>query len=399
MLTSNIIHEALKSASLVRKMFETGVELKQKFGIESVFDYSLGNPDLPPPQSFSDNLQKIIRDNRRGIHSYMPNGGWPEVRKTVAEYLTKTYREEIFQKFLSDHVIMTVGAAGALNCVLKTLLDPGDEVIVLSPFFMEYQFYVSNHSGILKIAETDKDFRPDILNIEKAITSKTRVVLINSPNNPTGTVYTAKELNNLGEILSKASKKLNKPIFLIADEPYRKIAFKGIKVPAVFAAYEYTIAVTSFSKDLSIPGERLGYIAVSPRIEEISELSLGLVLANRILGSVNAPSLFQLASMNLLEEMVDIKEYEKRSELLTMALKETGYSLIPPAGTFYLFPESPIPDDLEFTNILQEELILAVPGRGFNRKGYFRLSLCLDIEMIQKSIPLFAKARKKALKI
>lgn len=381
---------------MVREMFEEGIRLKAKHGADKVYDFSLGNPDLPPPDSFLRELERTVEScDGPGVHGYMPNGGWPYVREAVADYLTET-NPEIGASFKGLHAILTVGAAGAMNCALKALLDPGDEVIVLAPFFMEYRFYADNHGGSVKVAQTDERFRPDPENVVRQVTSRTRAVIINTPNNPTGAIYDEGELKALGEAMEKASRTLAKPLFLISDEPYRKIAFKGATPPSVFACYRNTLAVTSFSKDLSIPGERLGYVAVSPLLEEAGILSDALVLANRILGSVNAPSLMQRAVKNVLRESSDLAVYERRSDIMAEGLTKAGYDLVRPQGTFYLFPRSPLEDDAAFTDILREELILAVPGSGFGRPGHFRLSLCVGEEAIRASLPRFAKAMEKA---
>jgi aspartate aminotransferase len=298
--------------------------------------------------------------------------------------------------FQEKDVVMTVGAGGGLNCVFKAILDPDDEVLVLAPCFMEYRFYVENHGGKLVTVETDSSFRPVHENIRKAVTDKTRAIIVNTPNNPSGAVYTEKELKTIGECLEEASARTGRPVFLISDEPYRKITFRGLIAPSIFKAYHCSLVVTSFSKDLSIAGERLGYVAANPAMEESDDLLAALVLANRILGSVNAPSLMQRVVKGLLKESADLSVYERRSKLLTEALQKAGYTLVKPEGTFYLFPRSPIPDDLKFTDILRDELILAVPGRGFGRSGHFRLSLCLDEALIQDSIPGFARALARA---
>jgi aspartate aminotransferase len=290
---------------------------------------------------------------------------------------------------------MTVGAAAGLNSVLKAVLDPGDEVIVLAPFFMEYAAYVDNHSGLLKVVETDEFFRPVPDRLKEAINKKTKAVIINSPNNPTGVVYTKDELDAIGEVLRSCSKKFNRSLILISDEPYRKIVFKGKKAPSVFGSYENTALVTSFSKDLSIPGERIGYVALSPKMQMVDDMADAVILANRILGSVNAPALMQRVIMRLLNTEADLFAYEERSIFLAQELIKIGYELKEPEGAFYLFPKSPIPDDLVFTSILREENILAVPGEGFGRKGYFRLSLCLNKQIIKKSIDAFSRALEK----
>ena len=396
MIISNKIKSAIQNGSMVRQMFEEGRLLKIKYGRDSVFDYSLGNPDLEPPRAFRKALLEAVNDDRPGLHAYMPNAGITEVREEVAKYLTETHWDESNQIFYGSHVVMTVGAAGALNAVLKAVLDPGDEVIVLSPYFMEYGFYVDNHGGVLRTAETSRSFRPLPERIREAATRKTKALLINTPNNPTGAGYTAAELSGIAAALSECSQKFKRDIVLISDEPYRKITFQGKTAPSVFAAYPDAVLVTSFSKDLSIPGERLGYLAVSPRMRGGEDFLAAVTLSNRILGSVNAPALMQRAAASLLHEQADLEIYEERSAYLAGALKSRGYGLTEPEGTFYLFPESPIADDLVFTSLLREELILAVPGEGFGRSGFFRLSLCLDQNMIRKSLDGFSRALEKA---
>ncbi|MDR1041847.1 MAG: pyridoxal phosphate-dependent aminotransferase [Deltaproteobacteria bacterium] len=396
MIISDRMAEALKNGSMVRKMFEEGIRLKAEHGKGNVFDYSLGNPDLPPPESFINGLRDAVTGGEvSGVHGYMPNGGWPEVREAVAAYLTET-NPGIKVPFAAEHAVMTVGAAGGMNCVFKAILDPGDEVIALAPYFMEYRFYVDNHGGLLKVAETDDRFRPVPDKVLAAVTPRTRAVIINTPNNPTGAVYTASELKSLGDALDEASKRLARPVLLVSDEPYRKIVFGGCAAPSVFEAYSHSIVVTSFSKDLSIPGERIGYAAINPAMEGAGELSGALVLANRILGSVNAPSLMQRVVKGILKDSAELGIYEGRSKILADALTDLGYELVRPQGTFYLFPKSPLEDDLAFTETLRRELILAVPGIGFARPGYFRLSLCLDGDMIVKSLTAFAKALARA---
>jgi aspartate aminotransferase len=292
---------------------------------------------------------------------------------------------------------MTVGAAGAINVALKTIVEPGDEVAVLAPFFMEYQFYADNHGASIVIADTGAGFRPDLDKLSEVITEKTRALIINSPNNPTGVVYTSEELLGIGELLRNKSKQFGKIIVLISDEPYRKIVFGDIKVPSVFQAYENAIVVSSFSKDLSLAGERIGYLCLSPNIEGLYDFISASTLANRILGFVNAPALAQRVVAGLINESVDVKVYEKRVETLTGALRSIGYNIVPTQGTFYLFPESPIKDDLAFVDLLKKELILAVPGKGFFKPGYFRLSLCLNLDKINRSIDGFERAFKASI--
>ncbi|MDR2386424.1 MAG: pyridoxal phosphate-dependent aminotransferase [Deltaproteobacteria bacterium] len=384
---------ALKGGSMVRKMFEEGRELKGRFGENNVFDYSLGNPDLEPPEAFKTKVIELINQNEKGLHGYMPNGGLDSVRHRLAGYLSKIHGENIGPEM----VIMTVGAAGAINVALKTIVETGDEVMVLAPFFMEYAFYADNHGAKIVAVDSHDNFRPDLGKISEAITEKTRALIINSPNNPTGVVYTLEELKGLADLLRDKSKKYSRPVLLISDEPYRKIVFGGLEVPSVLSLYEDSVVVTSFSKDLSLAGERIGYICVNPKIKNSNDFISAATLANRILGFVNAPALAQRVVAELLEESVDIRVYQERVNSLAGALRGIGYDLVDPQGTFYLFPKSPMKDDLAFIEVLKKELILAVPGSGFSRPGYFRLSLCLDLDKINRSIDGFKRAYHASL--
>jgi aspartate aminotransferase len=388
MTVSKTMLSTVKRGSMVRKMFEEGRELKASHGEEVVFDFSLGNPDLEPPAKFGERLREILGLNDKGLHGYMPNAGLTSARESLARYLGIEHGVKIE----ADTVIMTVGAAGAMNVVLKTITEPGDEVIALAPFFMEYVFYAENHGVKVVAAETDAAFRPDLEKLVAVIGPKTRALIINSPNNPTGAVYTKEELKGIGDVLSEKSNTFGRPIVLISDEPYRKIVFGSVTVPSVFEAYQNSVVVSSFSKDLSLAGERIGYLCPGPALVGLKEFVGAAALANRILGFVNAPALMQRAVSGLLGESVDIGVYEKRSVALAGALKAIGYNLVKPGGTFYLFPESPIKDDLVFVEFLKKELILAVPGTGFSRPGYFRLSLCLNLEKIIRSIEGFKRA-------
>jgi aspartate aminotransferase len=379
-------------------MFEEAIQLKAQYGDDAVFDFSLGNPDISPPKAFKKIILDLISDEKKSRHGYMQNAGFTDVREKLAQYLTKSLRNKSSKPVGPQHLVMTVGAAGGLNAFLKAILDPGDNVMVIAPFFMEYEFYIDNHGGKINVAQSDKNFRPGIESIREKINNQTKAIIINSPNNPTGVIYSDNDLKALAEILSSKSKQFGKPIFLIADEPYRKIVYGNITVPSVFESYTYSVIVNSFSKDLSIPGERIGYVCVNPDIEDSADLIQGITLANRILGFVNAPALMQTVIPSLLEESVDISIYERRMNILATALSEMGYKLVKPQGTFYLFPQSPIDDDLAFTKLLRDELILAVPGAGFARKGYFRLSLCLDEKKVARSIEGFERAFKKAQK-
>ena len=385
------IEESIKRSSWIRKMFEEGARLKAQHGADKVFDFSLGNPNLPPPETFRRVLKEVAEDERAGVHAYMPNTGLAETRRAVAAFLAK----EQGAALSADDVVMTCGAAGALNVILKAVLDPGDEVITPAPFFVEYGFYADNHGGVLKTVPTHEDFTLDLAAIEAAVTEKTKVVLINSPNNPTGQVYSAESLAALGKILTEKGKAFGRTIYLVSDEPYRKIVFDGIEVPSIFSAYPESILVTSYSKDISIPGERLGFIAVSPEAGYKAELLGALALANRILGFVNAPALMQRVVARIQGETVDVSAYARKRDLLCDGLAECGYDFVRPPGAFYLFPRSPTADDVAFVQTLQEELILVVPGSGFGGPGHFRISYCVEDDVIQGAMPGFAKVMEK----
>ena len=380
-----------KKSSWIRKMFEEGAKMKAEFGAENVFDFSLGNPDVPPPAKFGEVLRELAGDDKPGVHAYMPNGGYPYVRGALAGRLSQ---EQGVDLGMGD-VLMTCGAAGGLNVIMKSLLDPGDEVIILTPFFVEYNFYVDNHGGVTKAVSTDDEFNIDLTAIEQALTEKTKAILINSPNNPTGQVYSEESLAALGKLLDSAGEKFCTTIYLISDEPYRKIVFDGVEVPSIMTATTNSIVVSSYSKDLSLPGERIGYIAVHPDMNEKDVLLDAMTLANRILGFVNAPALMQRVVAELQEESVDSSIYERRRKVFCDILDDAGFEYVKPKGAFYLFPKSPI-DDVEFCAILQEEKILAVPGRGFGAPGYIRLAFCIDEKVISASADAFKRAMAKA---
>jgi len=381
----------IERTSWIRKMFEEGALRKEKYGAENVFDFSLGNPNLEPPPRFNEIIKELISDSRPGLHGYMPNAGFPETRQAVAEYLSSHNRT----KFKAEDIIMTVGAGGGLNTVLKTILNPGEEIIIPKPYFVEYDFYLDNFQGVPRPVPTKPEFSLDFSEIEKAVSEKTKAILIDSPNNPTGRVYSEEELRGLAGLLNQYSKKLGHVIYLISDEPYRKIVYDGISVPSVFDLYNETFSVTSFSKDLSLPGERIGYVAAHPDILDRQIVMAGLVLCNRILGYVNAPALMQRAVSHLLEDSVDISVYQRRRDLLCDGLASFGYEFSKPQGAFYLFPKTPVDDDVAFVAELQKENILTVPGSGFGGPGHFRISYCVSDEVIEKSMPGFERTIKK----
>ena len=375
-------------SSMIKKMFEEGARLKAVHGSDNVFDFSLGNPDVPPPPEFKKVLRELVNSDSLN-HGYTPGPGHPHVRKAVADYLGSEHGVE----FTPDLIVMTVGAAGALNDVFKALMNPGEEILVPSPYFVGYDQYAFLADVALKTVPTDADFHLNPAAIEAAITEKTRVMLINSPNNPTGAVYSAAELAALGDALKRAGSKFGKRIYLISDEPYRKIAY-DIEVPSVFKCYPHTIMISSYSKELSVAGERIGYLAVHPDAED-AQLVAGASAAINTMHCVNAPSMAQLAVAQLQGISVDVSIYRRRRDLLCRGLSEAGYEFNVPEGAFYLFPKSPISDDVKFVNLLKEELILAIPGIGFGAPGYFRLSYAVPDSTIERSLAGFKRALEK----
>jgi aspartate aminotransferase len=390
MPVSRKIHESIEKSSWIRKMFEEGANRKAEFGADNVYDFSLGNPNLEPPPELSRVLEELARDTTPGQHSYMPNAGFVETRQAVADFLNG-FNDA---KFSPEEIVMTVGAGGALNVVLKTILNPGEEVIIPKPYFVEYNFYLDNHQGVPKIVQTKPDFSFDFDAISEAVNEKTRAILINSPNNPTGKVYRESDLKDLAELMTRFSNKFGQPIYLISDEPYRKIVYDGIEVPSVFNVYKESFVVTSFSKDLSLPGERIGYAAAHPDMSDKGMILAGMVLCNRILGFVNAPAFMQRAIAQLLHHSVDISLYQKKRDALSDALLSMGYQLVKPEGAFYLFPKAPIEDDVAFVAALQKENILTVPGTGFGGPGHFRIAYCVSDQVIEKSLPGFERTIK-----
>lgn len=375
----------VEAASMIRKMFEEGIRMREKFGADNVYDFSLGNPDVPPPEAVKETLLDLINDE--GVsHGYMPNPGYPHVRQSVADYLNKEFNVGL----TPDLVVMTVGAAGALNDCLRALINPGEELLTPAPYFVGYNQYAFVAGAALVTAPSRSDFHLDLEAIQAAITERTRVVLINSPNNPTGVVYSSEELDGLGRVLEAASQKFGKRIYLISDEPYRKIAY-DVDVPSVFDTYDHTIVLTSYSKELSLAGERIGYLAIHPKAEDAALIAGAAGVTNTMM-YVNAPALFQQVVGRLQGVTVDIDIYRRRRDLFCDGLKQAGYEFDVPAGAFYLFPKSPIENDLEFVNILKEQNILAVPGTGFGGPGHFRLSYAVPDKTITDSLPGFKKA-------
>lgn len=373
-------------------MFEKGARMKAEFGAENICEFSIGNPDVPPPKQFDKVLAQVAQDTSPGVHAYMPNGGYPFVREALAARISKEQNVTVS----NGDLLMTCGAAGGMNIGLKAILNPGEEIIVLAPYFVDYCHYIENHAGVPKIINTDSEFNLDLGLIEKAISEKTRGIILNSPNNPSGQVYSRESLHQLGKLLSEASDTFGNSIFLLSDEPYRKLVFDGHEVPSIFEAYQNSMVVSSYSKDLSLPGERIGYLVVHPEIRDKAPLLDALTIANRILGFINAPALMQRVVAQVQDATVDISLYAKRKDLLCKVLKDAGLEFVEPKGAFYIFPKSPIEDDVKFVSMLVEEKILTVPGLGFGAPGYFRLAFCVPEETIVKAAEGFKRAVEKA---
>ncbi len=385
------VQKGMEHESWTRRMYGEAAILKQQYGEESVFDLSLGNPVMEPPAEFYRELRKLAENPIPGMHRYMENAGYAETRAAVAEQLSL----EAGINFTKDDIIMTVGAAGALNAVLKTILNQEDEVIIFAPYFWEHVNYIENHGGIARVLPTDKQFIPRLDVLETAIGDRTRAVLINYPNNPTGVVYSEGFMHQLGELLNNKGNKYGKQIFLINDEPYRKIVYDGLKCPQVWPHYQQSIIVTSHSKDLALPGERIGYIAVHPGLNQRKELVDGFIHCNRILGYVNAPALMQHIVRHLQGVTVSIAEYQRKRDFLYEHLTDMGYSIVKPQGAFYMFPKSPLEDDVAFVRELQEWRVIIVPGSGFDGPGYFRISYCVDDRTLEGSLAGFRKVAQK----
>jgi len=382
------ISESVSKSSWIRRMFEEGLRLKAQFGNENVFDFSLGNPDLSPPAEFNDTLKARVEKNEGGVHGYMPNAGFDGVRAAIAERVSKEQGVDVQGR----HIITSCGAAGALNVILKTILNPDDEVIVPKPYFVEYGAYIDNHRGRIVLVDTNPDFSLNIDNIRAALNGKTRAVLINSPNNPTGRVYAEKDIAALGALIKEHMESTGRIVYLVSDEPYREIVYDGVKAPSILKHCRQAIVVTSYSKTLSIAGERIGYIAVHPGCAGVEALLGGLILSTRILGFVNAPALMQRAVARLGGVSVDMSVYKNRRDLLMSGLESAGYDFARPEGAFYIFCKSPIPDDVAFVGHLQKFNVLTVPGSGFGGPGYFRIAYCVSEGVIQRAAPKFREA-------
>ena len=388
MVISRKLQQQMAEGGWIRKMFEEGIALKKRFGESNVFDLTLGNPVMEPPDEFRQELRRLVNEPSAGMHRYMPNAGYPETRAAVAEHLSSV----IGLPFTQNEVVMTCGAAGGINVVLKTILEAGDEVIIFSPYFVEYIYYIDNAQGIPRIVPSDSQFVPDLKILEENITPKTRAVLLNSPNNPTGVVYSDETLRGIGNLLNKKERELGTEILLISDDIYRRLVYDEVECPYVFQYHTRTVVTTSFSKDLALPGERIGYVAINPQYDSREQLFNGFVFCNRVLGFVNAPALMQNVVRALQDVWVDIDEYVRKRDLLYKNLSEMGYSMEKPTGAFYMFPKSPIEDDTAFVKELQKYNVLVVPGKGFGAPGYFRISYCVEDRVIEGSLQGFKTA-------
>jgi len=380
-----------KGASVIRKMFEEGNALKAKYGEDNVFDFSLGNPDLDPPEEVLSAIEEIAKDKSHGAHGYMPNAGYMEARKAMA---AKTKKEQGVD-VKAENICMTVGAAGALNCVFKAILNAGDNVVVPSPFFAEYRHYVHNQGAELIEVPTKADFSLDTDAISKALNEKTAAVLINTPNNPTGKIYSEDDIKSLAEVLNAHEKKYGYKPYLISDEPYRAIAYDGREVAPAFPVYDEAVIVTSFAKNISIPGERIGYIAVNPKAKDAAEFIAACIFANRILGFVNAPAFFQKVVAKSWDAKVDYSSYEKRRNEIMAVLDAAGIEYAKPEGAFYIFckvPDKWNGDDMAFSEHLKKFFIISAPGGGFGCKGWIRLAYCVSEKTILNSKEAFIKA-------
>lgn len=379
----------VNNSSAIRARFEEGKRLAAIYGAENVYDFSLGNPNLPAPQEVKEAIHQILEEEDPVlVHGYMGNSGYDDVREAVAASLNRRFGTS----FAGEHIVMTVGAAGGMNVIMKTLLNPGDEVLAFAPYFGEYRAYVTNYDSVLKVVPPNtEDFQPDLLEFERRITPKTKAVIVNTPNNPTGVVYSEETIRGLADILRRKQQEYGTAIYLISDEPYRELVYDGNEVPYLTNYYENTIVGYSFSKSLSLPGERIGYLVLPPSLEDGEAIRSAANVATRILGYVNAPSLFQRVIMRCLDAQVDVDYYNRNRETLYEGLSKVGLTCIKPQGAFYLFVKSPLEDEKEFCEAAKRHNLLLVPGSSFDCPGYVRLAYCVSYEMIERSLPHFAE--------
>ncbi|PRR81441.1 pyridoxal phosphate-dependent aminotransferase [Clostridium vincentii] len=396
-MISKKMNKLVENSSIIRAMFEEGKRLSYIYGEENVFDFSLGNPNVQPPENIKKTIIDILSEESPNlVHGYMNNSGYEDVRNNIAKYINKN--NEL--KLTANNIIMTCGAAGGLNIILKSLLNPDDEVITFAPFFGEYANYVDNFYGKLVIVKSQAEtFQPDIQALEEGINEKTKAIIINSPNNPTGVVYSEKSIKDIAKVLEKKEREYGTSIFLISDEPYREIVYDDIEVPFILKMYKNSFIGYSYSKSLSLPGERIGYIAVNSEMDNFEDIIASLNVANRILGFVNAPSLFQRVVGRTLGEEVDVNIYKKNRDLLYNHLINLGFQCIKPEGAFYLFPKTLIEDDKKFAQIAKKYNILLVPGTAFGWPGYCRIAYCIGYDKIEKSLEAFTKLAEECRSI
>lgn len=374
--------------SAVRQMFEEGNRLRAQYGKENVFDFSIGNPDAPVPDEINQAIKDIVDETPvMELHGYMSNAGYEDVRETIAQHINKLHGTE----FNAGNILMTVGAASALNVALKTILDPGEEVVIFAPYFLEYNWYVKNYDGVVVPCQTDENFMPNMERLAECITEKTRAVLINTPHNPTGVIYPEEIIEGIAKVLEEKQKEYNRTIFLISDEPYRELAYDGIEVPYVTKYYDNTFVVYSYSKSLSLPGERIGYLVVPPDMEDSEFVFETATAVNRISGAVNAPSIQQKLVAKCIDSKVNLEYYDRNRKTLYNGLKECGFECVMPQGAFYLFVKSPVDDAAEFCAAAKKYNILMVNGASFMAPGYVRLAYCVSHETIENSMPAFKK--------
>ncbi len=383
------VADSMEKSSWIRRMFEEGEELRKKVGPENVYDFTLGNPIMEPPAEFQQRLLEVLEQG--DCHGYTGPLGWEEVRRSIAAH----YKVRTGLPFTMDNIIMTCGAAGGFNSVLTAILDPGDEVVIFVPYFAEYLFYIDNANGVAVKVDTDREFGIDVAALEKALSPKTKAVAINSPNNPTGRVYDEKMLAEMARLLEAKQKEYGHEIYLLSDEPYRAIVYNGCRVPEISNVYENSIVMTSHSKDLGLAGERIGNIALRPGIAEYEELREAIAFTTRALGFKSAPATMQRVVSTLQDSTVDIAAYERKRNMLCEGLEKLGFKFHKPEGAFYLFPQTPIPDDVKFVKELQKECILTVPGSGFGRPGHIRISYCVEDDTIVRSMPGFEKIARR----
>ena len=388
MIVSQAVADNLAKASWIRRMFEEGARLKQERGSDKVFDFTLGNPEIEPPPAVLAAARRVLDSTDLHLHAYMPNAGHPRVREAVARRLAAATG----LPYTANHVLMTVGAGAALNTVLKALLNPGDEVITVAPFFVEYTFYAQNHGGRLVVVPPRADLTPDIAKVEAALTPRTRAIILNSPNNPSGVIYPVSTFVELEAMLARTPQ----PIVLISDEPYRALVFDDVVVPEVAPLVTRAIVATSWSKSLAIPGERIGYLAFSPRMPEAADLFEACTFTSRVLGFVNAPALWQWVVAEVGEQVIDVAPYREKRDLMYEGLVRIGYECVKPQGAFYVFPRTPIPDDVAFVRLLADEGVLTVPGSGFGMPGHIRISLTVERDTVVRALPGFERAFRKA---